>query len=73
MFLYDKVVVTSFKDLRTFDGIEYQTFQDACINIGLLNDDGEKDKVMEGASSFMFGPPQELFCTILLYCSPNVF
>ncbi len=31
---------TSFENLRTINGIEFPTFRDACIHLGLLEDDG---------------------------------
>jgi hypothetical protein len=32
---------TSYKHLQTVDGIEHDTFKDACIAMGLLVDDNE--------------------------------
>ena len=32
---------TSFENLRTVDGIVFPTFKEACISLGLLENDGE--------------------------------
>jgi hypothetical protein len=61
----------SFGDLRTFDGVTYDTFKQACFARGLLESDAEYYKVMDEAVSFQ-SPRQlrMLFATILLFCNP---
>ncbi len=41
---------TSYKHLRTVDGIEHNTFKDACIAMGLLANDNEWHQPLEEAS-----------------------
>jgi hypothetical protein len=38
---------TSYKHLRTMDGIEHDTFKDACIAMGLLVNDNEWHQTLE--------------------------
>jgi hypothetical protein len=38
---------TSYEHLRTVDGIEHDTFKDACIAMGLLADDNEWHQALE--------------------------
>jgi hypothetical protein len=38
---------TSYKHLRTMDGIKHDTFKDACIMMGLLADDNEWHQALE--------------------------
>ncbi len=38
---------TSYEHLRTMDGIEHDTFKDACIAMGLLEDDNEWHQALE--------------------------
>jgi len=62
---------TSFAHLRTFNGILYPTFRDACIARGLLENDGEWRQCLEEASAMQTGHQlRQLFCTMLLFCSP---
>ena len=39
----------SFQDLRTVNGVEYDTFKETCRALGLLEDDHLRDLVMEDA------------------------
>jgi hypothetical protein len=41
---------TSYEHLRTVDGIEHDTFKDACIAMGLLADDNEWHQALEEAN-----------------------
>jgi len=71
MLLHHKRGATSFDDLKTIDGVSCQSFQEACRQLGLLEDDTEKDNAMMEASSVRFGPQLRLaFATILMYCRP---
>lgn len=71
MLLHHKAGATSYQDLSRDQGTEYATFQEACLKLGLLDDDDEKDRAMEEAALIRFGSQlREIFCTIFLYCMP---
>lgn len=57
----------SFKALRTVNGVEYSTFQDACNEYHLLDNDDEWHEVMSECSKCGF-PPQirQLFVHIIV-------
>ncbi len=46
---------TSYKYLRTVDGIEHDTFKYACIAMGLLVDDNEWHQALEEAGLWALG------------------
>ncbi len=46
---------TSYEHLRTVDGREHDTFKDACIAMGLLEDDNEWDQALEEAGVWALG------------------
>ncbi len=46
---------TSYEHLRTMDGIEHNTFKDACIAMGLLVNDNEWHQAMEEAGLWALG------------------
>ncbi len=46
---------TSYKHLRTVDGIEHDTFKYACIAMGLLVDDNEWHQALEEAGLWALG------------------
>ena len=57
-----------YTSLRTVNGVVFSTFQEACIERGLLDDETELDKVMDEAFLIQFGEQlRSLFCSILLY------
>jgi hypothetical protein len=59
----------SFMDLRTFQGLEHPTFQDACRARGLLEDDGEWRLCLLEASQIQTGASlRQLFASMLLFC-----
>lgn len=63
---------TSYKDLRTYNGHEYSTFQDACKARGLLQDDTEWHQCLEDAAEKqMANQLLDLFVTILMHCAPQ--
>ena len=71
MLLHHRPGATSFTDLRTIDGITYDSFQDCCNKLGLLDDDSEKDTAMLEETAIRVGPQLRLaFATILIYCRP---
>jgi hypothetical protein len=62
---------TSFENLRTFGGLTYPTFREACLARGLLEDDGEWRQCLLEASAMQTGERlRDLFVTLLLFCSP---
>ncbi|XP_027076803.1 uncharacterized protein [Coffea arabica] len=63
---------TSFADLRTFAEVQVQTFREAALLRGLLEDDNSQELCLQEASHFHI--PYEmrrLFATLLVYSSPN--
>jgi hypothetical protein len=46
---------TSYEHLRTVDGTKHDTFKDACIAMGLLEDDNEWHQALEEASIWTSG------------------
>ena len=63
---------TSFEDLRTVNNDLYPTFKEACLKLGLLEDDNEWIACLNQAvESQMPKELRNLFCTILLYCIPT--
>lgn len=61
---------TSFEEIRTVDGVVYNTYQEACFHRGLLDSDGEWHAALEDASGFQTGEKlRELFVTMLLFCN----
>lgn len=62
---------TSFEDLRTINGVLKNTFKEACIERGLLEDDGEWSQCLEEAVVMKTGYAlRRLFCVILIECNP---
>ncbi|MGN6629793.1 MAG: AAA family ATPase, partial [Candidatus Nitrosocosmicus sp.] len=65
---------TSFDDLKTYNGIKYDTYAKACLARGLIKDDEEWHKCMEEACMFSRKHPKGLrvlFVNILLHCAPK--
>ena len=46
---------TSFVNLQTVNGVEHETFQGACLAMGLLEDDGEYIQCLQEASEIKSG------------------
>ena len=62
----------SFEDLKNVDGHVYDTFHDACLQHGLLEDDGEWDMCLHDAADVQTGAQlRRLFATLLLFCTPT--
>jgi hypothetical protein len=62
----------SFSDLRTFQDITYDTYHQACVARGLLEDDGEWRQCLSDAKVFKTGHQLcKLFVVILHECSPT--
>ena len=63
---------TSYKDLRTIDGNEYDTYQSVCRQVGLLSDDQEWTLVLtEAAVTQMCPQIRALYIVILMFCQPS--
>ena len=63
---------TSFADLRTVHGVEYNTFKEACNALGLLEDDHEWRHCLREAGQMQTGYAlRMLFATILFHCNPT--
>ena len=61
----------SFEDLKTVDGRTYETFHEACLRRGLLEDDGEWEICLQEAADIKSGSQlRHLFTTLLLFCTP---
>jgi hypothetical protein len=60
---------TSYKNLRTMDGTEHNTFKDACIAMGLLEDDNEWHQALEEAGIWASGQQlRDMFASMLMFC-----
>ncbi len=63
---------TAFEDLRTVDGVECATFQEACLRHGFLQDDSHLDAAMsEAGHTATAGQMRHLFAAILAHSVPN--
>ena len=61
----------SFDDLRTVDGILFETIREACLARGLLEDDGEWRRSLDEAKNFQTGYIlRALFVVIIRDCIP---
>jgi hypothetical protein len=63
---------TSYESLRTIDSNIYDTFQQACLILGLIDDDKEWDTILTLATQTTTYIPQlrNLFSLILINCTP---
>ncbi|XP_055915855.1 uncharacterized protein LOC129948797 [Eupeodes corollae] len=63
---------TSFQDLKTVDGVVKETYQAACRERGLLEDDNQWETTLREASISQCPLRlRELFVVILLFCFPS--
>jgi hypothetical protein len=63
---------TSFAHLRTVNGIQYDTFKEACNALGLLENDHEWRLCLQEAGQMQTGYTlRMLFATILFHCNPT--
>jgi hypothetical protein len=61
----------SFEDLKTVNGTICETFHDACLRHGLLEDDKEWEICLRDAAEIETGSQlRHLFTTLLLFCAP---
>ncbi|XP_017221469.2 uncharacterized protein LOC108198216 [Daucus carota subsp. sativus] len=70
MLLMRQKGATSFEEVRTFEGVRYNTFKEACSAMGLLQSDNQwHDALAENSHSHMPNQLREMFVNILCYCS----
>ena len=64
----------SFEELQIVDGIQCDTFKEACVMLGLLKDDMQWHKAMAEAASFQM-PYQlrRMFVIILTHYNPHPY
>ncbi|XP_074374461.1 uncharacterized protein LOC141714864 [Apium graveolens] len=63
---------TSFEDIRTVDGIIYETYKEACFRRGLLESGNEWNITLEEAEIFSNAAHlQDLFVTLLIFSEIN--
>nr|XP_043631500.1 uncharacterized protein LOC122602952 [Erigeron canadensis] len=68
-YVWQKMGPQSYKDIKTVNGREYETYKEACNAYGLLNDDKEWTDAINEAKFWATGPQlRDLFVTILLFC-----
>ena len=62
---------TSFKALRTVNGVLHPNFKSACLALGLLGDDEEWRHCLDQAANFQTGTQlRSLFVLLLIHCVP---
>ena len=72
MLLYHVAGAVSFKDIRTVNGVEHITFQDAARALGLLESDDQWNRCLDEASHTQSPVSlRRLFVIILIFCSPS--
>ena len=63
---------TSFEHLKTVDGKSFPSFRAVCLELHLLQDDSEWEKVLEEAALTQMCPQmRSIFCILLEWCSPT--
>ena len=61
---------SSYEELRRTNGIQHDSFRDACAALGLLADDTELRNALRGSYASRFHPLTDLFTFILVLCEP---
>lgn len=62
----------SFEDLKSVNGSICETFHEACLRRGLLEDDREWNICLQDAAEIQTGSQlRHLFTTLLLFCTPS--
>jgi hypothetical protein len=60
---------TSYEHLRTVDGIKHNTFKDACIAMGFLEDDNKWHQAFEEAGLWASGQQlRDMFASMQMFC-----
>jgi hypothetical protein len=61
---------TNYNDIKTYNGVVYSTFKDACSARGLLNNDDEWYQTFKEAATWSSSYQlRQLFVTMLLFCN----
>ncbi|SGY12269.1 BQ5605_C011g06448 [Microbotryum silenes-dioicae] len=63
---------TSFADLKTFSGVEFRTFREACVERGLLRNNAEANKCLTEAAVFCTGHELRHLFAMLLTANDGV-
>ncbi|KAG2203527.1 hypothetical protein INT46_011432 [Mucor plumbeus] len=72
LLLYHVRGATSFTDLRTVYGVEYATYQEAAMALGILEHDNQWRRCLEEAAAFQNASSlRDLFCVIIAFCFPS--
>ncbi|GBM52328.1 hypothetical protein AVEN_126404-1 [Araneus ventricosus] len=72
LLLHKNKGLASFKDLRIVNGIEYETYREACLALGLLENDNQWNEALkEVAYSYSPSKIRTLFALILSFCEPS--
>ncbi|XP_065640379.1 uncharacterized protein LOC100208098 [Hydra vulgaris] len=72
MLLWHVRGTVSFEDLRTVNGTVFNTFREACSQLGLLQDDAEwRNTLTEAAATHLLNQIRQLFSIILTFCEPD--
>ncbi|CAE1250270.1 unnamed protein product [Acanthosepion pharaonis] len=72
LLLHDISGPTSYNNLRTVNGVLCDTFSEACLRLGLFEDDSHWDATMaEGALLKMPSALRHLYTTVLQMCQPT--
>ena len=72
MMLTHTTGATSYSDLRTVDGIQFDTYKEACKAMGLLEDDSEWENALQEVTDY--GSAQQIratFAVVLQFCHPT--
>ena len=75
MLLHHKTGPTCHTDLKrvhiNHEEVICDTFQEACLKLGLIDDDTEINRAMKDASTINFGDALiNFFCSLLIWCQP---
>ena len=72
MLLHNVAGPKSFEDIRTVDGHIYETYQDACIALGLFEDDKSIEQAFEEGAAFKVSENAllHLFVTLCVHAMP---
>lgn len=62
---------TLYSNMRTLNGYMYNTFREAALAYGLLDDNQSNERCLEKASLYQMPTSlRNLFSTVLAYCNP---
>ncbi|XP_064638336.1 uncharacterized protein LOC135494349 [Lineus longissimus] len=69
--LHHKAGAQTYEEMRTVNAVECGTFQEACLQLGLITEDKEIHRAMTEACTIRFGDQlRNFFSTLLMYCRP---